>query len=262
MYKVLQVFTALCFISVSISYSQITQTKWQLGFYGGYSLPTADLEGTFPDTLGAGNKLDFTTARTLLTKSGYNFGAHIKMAVDTTGNAKLTGGMGYSQFTGSKDYVLSQGESRNYKSKVSIFTILAGAEYSLSPGKRVNPYFGFSLAANFFGGDIKAAGDTSFVIDRTQETRLGVIADLGMSISVSKSIGVLVGVKYAAANLFFKSYESQPNTNTNTDDEGEPVSAFFELPLNDAAFGGNDSKSFTYFQFYAGLSINLGQPLK
>jgi len=256
MQKVLNLLTALLILSSISSYSQ---TKFNMNIYGGYSMPVSDLEGTFPDTLGSSGKLDFTTARTLLTKKGYNFGAAFKFAVDTTGNARLTGGLNYSSFSGSKDYAIPFQETRTYKSKVTIFTISAGAEYSLSPDKKINPFFGMDLAANFFGGKIEAKGDTSFVIDRSQETRIGIIATAGINISLSEKIGVVVGVKYSLTNIIGKSTETTTTTGTNTDIGETGNSALFELPLNDAETSSNKSKSFSYFQFYTGLSVNFGR---
>lgn len=240
-----------------------SQSKFQLQFHGGYSHPTSDMEGVFPDTLGTDNKLDFTTARTLLTKKGFHFGTAFKFAVDTVGNAKLTGGLNYSSFSGSKEYPIPFKPTRIYKSTVTIFTISAGAEYSFTPDKRVNPFAGVELAANFFGGNIKADGDTSFVIDRSQETRLGITAGAGLNININKKISVVIGVKYSFANLIGKSSESTETTTTgNNTDIGETGTvAVFELPLNDGALGRNDSKTFTYFQFYGGISFSLGKML-
>ncbi len=260
MLKVLNLLTALfilCIISL-FSIGTSAQTKFNVSIYGGYSMPTADLEGTFPDTLSSGNKLDFTTARTLLTKKGFNFGGVFKLAVDTIGHAKLTGGLNYNLFTGTKDYAIPFEGTRTYKSSVSIFTISVGAEYSLIPDKKVSPYFGLDLAANFFGGKVESKGDTAFVLDRSQETRLGIIATAGINITITPKIGAVVGVKYSLANLIGKKTESTTTPTTPTDTEEEGLGALFELPLNDAATSKGQSKTFNYFQFYAGLSFNFG----
>lgn len=240
-----------------------SQSKFQLQFHGGYSHPTADMEGVFPDTLGADNKLDFTTARTLLTKKGFHFGTAFKFAVDTVGSAKLTGGVNYSSFSGSKEYAILFKPTRTYKSTVTIFTISAGAEYSFSPGKKVSPFAGVELAANFFGGNVKADGDTSFVLDRSQETRLGVTAGAGLNINITKKMSIVIGVKYSYANLIGKSSETTEATTggTNTDIGETGTSAVFELPLNDGALGRNQAKTFTYFQLYGGISFSLGKML-
>lgn len=241
----------------------ISQTKWQINFYGNYSLPTADLEGTFPDTLGTAGKLDFSTAKTLLTKTGFGFGSQVKYCVDTTGNARLTAGLSYNMFSGSKEYPIVNKPTRTYKSKVNLFTISAGAEYSLNPEKKISPFFGIDLAANFFGGSIESKGDTTFTIDRSKETRIGIIANTGVNVMVSKNIGLMLGVKYSLTNLIGKSTEIVTRTtNTTTDEEETGSVVFFELPLNDAESGSNKSKTFSFFQFYAGVSINFGKPLK
>lgn len=241
----------------------ISQTKWQINFYGNYSLPTADMEGTFPDTLGTAGKLDFSTARTLLTKTGFGFGSQVKYCVDTTGNARLTAGLSYNMFSGSKEYPIVNKPTRTYKSKVNLITLSLGAEYSLNPGKKINPFVGLELAANLFGGSIESTGDTSFTINRSQDTRIGVIANAGANIMFSQNVGLILGVKYSYTNLIGKSTQTITNTsNTNTDEEQSGTLAIFELPLNDAESATNKSKTFTYFQIYAGISINFGKPLK
>jgi opacity protein-like surface antigen len=242
-----------------------SQSKFQLQLHGGYLMPTADMEGVFPDTLNSTGQLDFSTARTLLTKKGFTFGSTFKFAVDTIGSAKLIGGLSYSLLSGSKDYPIPFEPSRTYKSTVSIFTISAGAEYTFNPDKKVSPFAGFELAANFFGGNIKADGDTSYTLDRSQETRLGLLAGVGLNINLSKKISAVIGVKYSLANLIGKSTESTTSTttgNSNTDIGETGTSVNFEIPLNDGALGRNQAKTFSYFQFYAGISFSFGQMLR
>src|SRR5215216_4019520 len=101
MRKVLFILIALFLLS---SISLFSQTKFNLNIYGGYSIPLSDLSGDFPDSLNANGRLDFTKASTLLTKGGFNIGAILKYAVDTSGNARLTGNLNYNSFSGSKDY--------------------------------------------------------------------------------------------------------------------------------------------------------------
>lgn len=255
--------TALVFSLISAA-GIYSQTKFQLQFYGSYNLPASDLEGTFPDTLSSNNRLDFNSARTLLTKKGFGFGTAFKFIVDTVGSARLNGGIAYSSFSGSKEYTIPFKPTRIYTSNVSIFTITAGAEYMFNPQSKMSPLFGLDLAANFFGGSIKSKGDTAFTLDRSQETRLGVTATAGLNVAITKKINIVFGVKYSLANLIGKKTEtiSTTTTNTNTDigETGEVVS--FELPLNDAASGRNEAKSFNYFHFFTGVSFGFGQPLK
>jgi outer membrane protein W len=256
MRKVLNILTALLILG---SASQYSQTKFNLNVYGGYSIPLSQLSGDFPDTLNSTGRLDFTRASTLLAKSGFNFGAVIKYAVDTTGNARLTGGLNYNSFTGSKDY---KSGARTYISKTNIISISVGAEYSFSPNKKVNPFLGLEGAANFFSGKITSEGDTSFSISRQGESRFGVVLNGGINIQIKENMGIIFGVKYAMANLIGKSTESTAtSSNPNTDDEGGETLALIELPLNDAETSSNRTKNLNYFQIYAGLSFNFGDKL-
>ena len=88
---------------------------------GGYSLPLADLKGDFPDTLGT-SLLDFNKSSTLLTKSGFNIGVIGKYCVDTLGKAKITAGLNYNSFFGSKDYTRTSA-TLTYRNKVYRFNI-------------------------------------------------------------------------------------------------------------------------------------------
>lgn len=243
------------FIISGISFSQ---TKWQINFYGGYSLPFADLKGSFPDSLSSSG-LDFTKASTLLTLHGFNAGTTFKYTVDTTGNARITGGINYNSFSGSKDY---KSGARTYKSKINIISLSAGVDYSFSPRNRINPFAGFELSANFFGGSVEASGDTTIQITRKSETRFGVLLNGGVNINLKNNVALLFGFKYALANLIGKSTESVSTTsNSNTDDEGGSTLLLIELPLNDEESPKNKSKSINYLQIYAGVSINLGEKI-
>lgn len=234
------------------------QTKFNVNVYGGYSLPAGDLKGDFPDSLNSSGSLDFTKSRTLLTKTGFNFGATGKYVVDTTGHARLTAGFNYSSFKGNKDYSRTSGIT-TLKNSVGIFTISAGAEYSLSPKDKVNPFAGLDLAVNIFSGKIESSGDTAYIIDRKSEARFGVVATGGVDIKLNKNIGIVIGIKYAFANLIGRKTEtSSINDNSITDDEEGGTIALIELPLNDDETSSNRSKTINYIQFYAGLSIYLG----
>ncbi|HRE10428.1 MAG TPA: hypothetical protein PLN22_06385, partial [Ignavibacteria bacterium] len=56
------------------SASLTSQTKLNLTVFGGYTMPVADLKGSYPDTMGA-NLLNFDKPGTLLTSGGFNIGA-------------------------------------------------------------------------------------------------------------------------------------------------------------------------------------------
>jgi outer membrane protein W len=253
----------ILFVALITTLSVNTQTKYSLSVYGGYSMPVADLAGDFPDTLGT-SLLNFNKSSTLLSKSGFNIGAIGKYCVDTLGKAKLTAGLNYNSFSGSHDYT-RPGGALNYKNKVNIFTISLGAEYNLLPKKKLNPFIGLELAANFFSGQIEATGDTTITYKRKSESRFGVIANAGAELKLNKSISAVFGVKYALANLFGKSSETTTTTTTgnitDVDDEGG-TNTLNEIPLNDADNNSVKGKSLNYLQFYAGISFLFGDMLK
>jgi len=223
-------------------------------------MPFGELKGDFPDSLNSTGSLDFTKAPTLLTKNGFNFGAIGKYVVDTTGHARLTAGFNYSSFSGNKDYIRTSG-TRSYKNTVGIFSISAGAEYSFSPAKKVNPFVGLELAVNVFSGKIEGSGDTSITLDRASETRFGIIGGAGVDIKINKSIGAVIGVKYSLANLIGRKTETSSANNSVTDDEEGGTLTLIEIPLNDDETSTNRSKTINYLQFYAGLSIYLGNQI-
>ncbi|MEO8512375.1 MAG: OmpW family outer membrane protein [Ignavibacteria bacterium] len=246
------------FIIFNISIS--SQTKYSLSFFGGYSMPLADLKGDFPDTVGT-TLLNFNKSSTLLTKSGFNFGVIGKMCIDTLGKAKVTGGFTYNSFTGSKDYPRT-GALLTYKNKVNIFTISAGAQYSFFPKKKFDPFVGLDLAANFFSGEITANGDSSFTIKRKSEARFGIIANAGLDIKLNKSIGAVIGVKYSLTNLIGKKTDIITTSTTITDIEQTGSSSLNELGLNDEESSNNTSKTLYYLQIYAGITFYFGELIK
>ena len=257
--KVLYIFTALLFFAVFNIYSQ---PKFIVNLYGGYTLPVSDLSGDFPDTLGSSGALDMKKSSTLLTSSGFNIGAVGKYAVDTSGKARLTVSLNNNSLSGSKDYSTPTGRIINYKNKVNIFTISAGVEYSFNPAKKINPFLGLDLAANFYSGKVEASGDTVILQNRKSESRFGVIATGGVDINLNNNIGIVIGVKYALTNLFGKKTELTTTITPILDIEEEGSGTFEEIPLNDAETSTNQSKTLNYVQFYAGLSLYFGKTKK
>ncbi len=257
MKQITVILSALFFI---LTASNFAQTKMNLTIYGGYTLPVADLKGTFPDTLGSA-LLDFEKSSSLLTSSGFNIGAIGKYCVDTLGKARLTAGFNYNSFTGTKDYPRS-GATLTYKNKVNIFTISVGAEYGFFPKKKVNPFIGLDLAMNFFSGKIEASGDSTFNIQRKSESRLGIVVNGGADIKLNKSIGAVIGVKYGLTNLIGKKTDITTTSTLQTDDEQSGNSSLREIGLNDEESSNIKSKSLYYIQFYAGLSFYFGEVLK
>lgn len=236
------------------------QSRLKFDFYGGYSIPLAELKGEFPDTLGT-SLLDFNRSTTLLTKSGYNFGVTGKYLIDTSGKGNFTAGFSYGSFSGSKNYT-TVFQKVDYKNKVNIFSIFAGLQYNFNPKKKINPFVGLEFSANFFGGDIEATGDTLILIDRKSENRYGAIAGAGLDVNLNEKFGLVVGVKYAFTNLIGKKTESVTTGTGNLDTEGNTGGLVTELPLNDEQTSSNKSKTLNYAQFFVGLSVDFSKLFK
>lgn len=257
----LKLFISALLLYSIFNYASYAQTKWNLTITGGYTLPVADLKGSFPDTLGTSNLINFEKSGTLLTSGGFNIGAIAKYCVDSTGKARFTGGFNYNSLSGSHDYSRNPG-TLTYKNKVNIFTISVGAEYGLFPRKKINPFIGLDLAMNFYSGKIEASGDTTLIIQRKSESRFGVIANVGADIKLNKNLGMVVGVKYALTNLIGKKTELTEVTSPLTDDEEPGSFTSRELGLNDEENSINPSKTLNYIQFYAGISFYFGDLIK
>ena len=121
----------------------------------------------------------------------------------------------------------------------------------------------FTVAIGGGGGKIEASGDTTFNLQRKSESRFGVIANAGVDIKLNKSMGAVIGVKYALTNLIGKKTDiTTTSTNTLTDDEETGSSSLREVGLNDEESTNNRAKSLVYIQFYAGISFYFGQVLK
>lgn len=263
MRSILQIIISALVLVFSVSL--FSQTKYNIIIFSGYTMPVADLKGDFPDKMGT-TLLNFNKSSTLLTKNGFNISAIGKYCVDTLGKAKLTAGFNYNSLSGSKDYQRTSATltyaTLTYKNKVNIFTISLGAEYSFFPKKKFNLFAGLDLAANFFSGKIEASGDTTFTIQRKSESRFGVIVNAGVDIKLNKSLGAVVGLKYALTNLIGKKTDIITTTSTITDDEQGGTSSLNEIGLNDADSSSNKSKSLYYLQIYAGLSFYFGELIK
>ncbi|MGH2575935.1 MAG: outer membrane beta-barrel protein, partial [Ignavibacteria bacterium] len=225
----------------------------------GYSLPLADLKGDYPDSLGL---ITRDVRNTYLMKSGFSFGVSGKYAIDSTRKSRVTAGLNYNRFSQTKDYELSGGRTRTVENRMSITAASLGLEYSFRPAERINPFIGLELMGNFFGGKIETSGDTTIIQNRKFETRFGVQANGGADFRITKNIGVIIGVRYCLANLIGKDRRVDTASNYPTDDEQQGSGANNEIQLNDKESSTQSSKVIYYLQFYAGVSVYLGQPMK
>ena len=241
----------------SISYSQ---PKFTVSAFGGYSLPLSSLKGDFPSTLATGS-IDFQNSNSYLLKSGFNGGVNGKYTVDSAGNDRITLSFTYNSFSQKRDYSMASGSLRSIANTMGIFSVSAGLEYDFKPKGKVNPFLGIELAANFYSGSIAFSGDTLVTLNRTAESRYGVILNAGIEYRIKKNFGFIGGVKYALSNLIGKksgTVSTQGTTgNTDTGTPGTTLTA--DIPLNDNDARTQLTKSIISLQFYAGLFYNFGK---
>ncbi len=260
MNKFFTVIIALLLVNIAAVKFSYSQPKWQFSLTGGYSMPVSDLKGSFADTLAQTGGIDFKNQATYLVNKGYNIGITGRYTVDTSGAAVITAGMVYNWFSQTKDYSRPSGLTRTFANKLNIFSFTAGAEFDMQPTKKVNPFVGLEIAANFFSGGIKGSGDTTFTIDRSSETRFGINANAGVNIKLKKDFSIILGVKYCVNNLFGKQHDAATTTTGNTDTEQNPgTSSITSLPLNDGDLGAIQTKQIIHLQFYAGISLSFGK---
>jgi hypothetical protein len=130
---------------------------------------------------------------------------------------------------------------------MNIFTLGVGAEYDFAPKRPANPFVNVLFTTNFIGGKTKfdrSSGEIeSYDKSMTSAVRFGTTFGAGVDVKLSKSVGVVIGGRYAFANLFGK--DSTESTSTT-------------YGLNDKETTTMKSRKMAYLQFYAGVSLYFG----
>ena len=210
--------------------------------YGGLILPTGQL-GTNPSFIPSDN---YYLENNYGMKLGINLLAvDFKLAVDK--ERHIRGVLGYNGniFFNPKEIlnVIGMGVTVIRKN-IEIHSFQLGGEYAFTPKEKYCPFVGGAFTGNFISGD-----------DFSSQVRYGLRLTCGVDITVKNKFGTVVGISFDIANLIGKS------TNINTLQYGTP-----HLPLNDDEFTleGNTvkSKTISYFNFFLGFSLFLGQPDK
>ncbi len=249
--------TSFFLIALFIFSSAYSQQKFTIGVFGGYSLPLSNLKGDFPTDAATGS-IDFQNASSYLLKSGFNGGVFGKYTVDSLGNDRITAAFTYNRFSQKKDY-LPYGAARTISNNMGIFSVSAGLEYDFKPKAKFNPYAGIELAANFFSGTIEYTGDTLVTLNRSSESRYGVIINAGFEYRIKKTFGVTAGLKYTMFNLIGKTSGSVSSQSNGNSDANTPTTSLVgEIPLNDNDARTQLSRSIIALQIYAGLFLNFG----
>lgn len=236
---------SLTFLS-EISYSQPTAT---VQFIGGYSVPLGDYSGKFGDTrdkfLANGNP----DSNTYFMRSGFNYGIFVKVPINKKSPISIKGGIAFNIFSQSKEY--TEGNSSvTVDLKQSLLGITLGGEYNFGGRKsKIIPFLGAEIAGNFFAGKYtEDYVDSVETFNLNAAFRLGINLVGGVDITVHNNIGILLGAKYAFANLVGKKYEADRRPYYNLNDDS--------YTLNNVNY---PSRNITYLQIYGGMSFYFGR---
>ncbi len=218
----------------------------KFGFHitGGYTYCLADLKGDFPaDINSAKNPTPY------FIKNGFNIGVDAKYYVDKKSTFGIMASFTYSMLgsgdIGVADPVFGTG---TFNTKMNIFTFGVGAEYDFAPKRPANPFVNVQITTNLFGGKttwVQSGGDIpTYSLDLSSAVRFGVRFGAGVDVKLSKKIGVIIGARYAFANLLGK--DTTAGTSTT-------------YGLNDKETSTMKARKIPYLQFYGGISFYFGQ---
>lgn len=246
--KKLIAFLFLISVFFLVCQTSFSQPKLIIHVYGGGILPLPDLKGDLPASPVA---TSFETSYGM--RVGFNIGADGKYAFDKNGNFRGVLGFAYNSIINPVEYSSGLG-SYKYKPTINILTLSLGGEYAITPKKKVSGFFGVDLTANFFSGSFNYDPPLLILpnVSLKSATRFGFDIGIGSDFSLSKSVGLVVGVKYSLANLIGKSSDTTVSLNAT------------DRSLNDASYTMNgvavNSKNISFIQVYAGVSFFLLQP--
>ena len=245
------------------SYSQFDKTILQLGI--GVSEPFGDMKGTYYQFQPLGSYQVLTVHPDLYVnnygaKTGLNFFGSAKFNFDKFSITRgvLTAGFStFNTFEQSKsgnigvevitinnqlDTILS---SASYNYSFNNFNIGLGLEVSpLAFTNVVSPYFGASFNFNFFNTSLsRTENRIDSVSFKTSDFRIGVELNAGIEAKLSKTFGLVLGVKYNLGNLLLKQTASDiasrhewGKTNaTMNDEEGQFYSSLSNPVLTSTA---------------------------
>lgn len=218
--------------------------KFSFHVNGGYTLCLPDLKGDYPADINSGKN-----PTPYFVKNGFNFGADGKYFVDKKSTFGIMLSLNYSMLSsgdiGISDSTFGTG---TWKTKMNIFTIGVGAEYDFAPKRPANPFVNVQFTTNIIGGSTSFSQSGGSIpsssANMTSAVRFGAMFGAGVDVKLSKRIGVIIGGRYAFANLFGK--DTTANTSTT-------------YGLNDKETSTMKSRKMAYLQFFAGMSFYFGQ---
>jgi opacity protein-like surface antigen len=185
-------------------------------------------------------------------KNGFNFGADAKYYVDRKSTFGVMASLTYSMLSSGNTVVTGNPTwgSGTFKTDMNIFTFGIGAEYDFAPKRPANPFVNVQFTTNMFSGkssfvSTDPAPNSSFNLDMTAAVRFGAMFGAGVDVKLSKNLGIVIGGRYAFANLFGKDSTASSSTNYGLNDKENSVT-------------GKLSRKIAYLQFYAGMSFYFG----
>ena len=272
-------FSLVLFIIVLFSSLSNAQSKFTINVIGGYSIPMGDFNTPINVNTGSSLVSKYSEDWPYSMKNGFNVGAIGKLSLGKTGNFRLTFGLNYNSFSntgtvnnfyytappppenfnsksslsndGAKNIFATQPATRIFDPKVSLITISLGGEYAFLPKGNINPFVGLDITSSFWGGSFKfTPSDTGIYRDQTMksEARFGLQMNGGCEFKLSKSIGLVAGLKCNFANLVGKGQDDASEIGPN------------EVDLGDKEHGIIPSRNVMYLQAYAGFSFYFGFP--
>jgi hypothetical protein len=239
----------IIFLSLTIQNRSFSQPTATVQFYGGYSMPLADLKGSFGKTFatwtGGGNP----DSNTYFMKSGVNYGIYVKLPISRKSNVNIVGGIGFDAFSNYASYDDSLGTGE-FDLSLSVLSIIIGSEYIFQTKKsKINPFIGAEASINVFGGKLTAVYPTiTNEYSMNSTIRLGFQVGGGIDFVIHNNIGILVGAKYAYANLIGKIYKPDIGFKYNLGDD--------EHTSNGATY---PEKKIMFLHFYGGMSFYFGR---
>ena len=223
--------------------------KYNFHVHGGYTYCLPDLKGDYPADLNSGKN-----PPPYFIKNGFNVGVDGKYYIDKKSTFGIMLSLTYSLLRSGNiavaDPIYGTG---TFNTDMNIFTIGAGVEYDFAPKRPANPFVNAQFTTNIFSGNTEFAATSGEVVSSkrslTAATRFGAMFGAGVDVKLSKNIGIVLGGRYAFANLFGKQTGSTSGTSTTA----------YDLDDQEITVGTvHKSRKIAYLQFFAGASFYFG----
>ena len=236
------------FLILGVLFSAVTfaQPKATIQFFGGYTLPLADMKGNFgayqSNFAGNGNP----DTNTYFLSYGINYGISFKKPLFIkNGNFNVTASVMFNAFGQSKDY-----DSVSVKLRQNLLSLALGAEWEFSPKRgKIDPFVGIDLIGSVVNGSLtETYPATTLSLSMKGAFRLGFMIGGGVDFMLHQSVGFVVGARYAFANVIGKDYSSDIGTTYFLGDA--------QHTINGAVY---PAKNIRFIQFYGGVSFYFGK---